>query len=131
MVDLLSLTPDELAAELEKLGQPGFRVGQLCRRVYRRRAKTFEEMTDLPAALRATFSERFELRPLTRMRDTGSRDATRKFPFRLHDGQMIETVLIPASPALYGERADRRTVCISSQIGCAYGCKFCASGLDG
>jgi 23S rRNA (adenine2503-C2)-methyltransferase len=44
---------------------------------------------------------------------------------------MVETVLIPASPSLYGETSDRRTICISSQVGCAYGCKFCASGLDG
>jgi 23S rRNA (adenine2503-C2)-methyltransferase len=58
-------------------------------------------------------------------------DTTRKFLFRLADGQLIESVLIPASPALYGEASDRRTICISSQVGCAYGCKFCASGLDG
>jgi 23S rRNA (adenine2503-C2)-methyltransferase len=49
----------------------------------------------------------------------------------LADGRYVETVLIPASPALYGERADRHTLCVSSQVGCAYGCKFCASGLDG
>ena len=88
-------------------------------------------MTDLPSVLRAGFAERFALRPLSKVKETGSEDSTRKFLFRLSDGQMIETVLIPASPALYGERSDRRTVCISSQVGCAYGCKFCASGLDG
>jgi 23S rRNA (adenine2503-C2)-methyltransferase len=49
----------------------------------------------------------------------------------LHDGNLIESVLIPASPALYGERSDRRTICVSTQVGCAYGCKFCASGLEG
>ncbi len=47
------------------------------------------------------------------------------------DGRFIETVLIPASPALYGSRSDRRTLCVSSQVGCAYDCKFCASGLAG
>jgi 23S rRNA (adenine2503-C2)-methyltransferase len=130
-VDFLSLTRDELASELEKLGQPGFRAAQLCRWIYLSRAKTLEEMTDLPAALRTTFSGRFALRPLTQVKETGSKDTTRKFLFRLRDEQMIETVLIPASPALYGERANRRTICISSQVGCAYGCKFCASGLDG
>ena len=61
----------------------------------------------------------------------GSKDTTRKFLFRLDDGNLIESVLIPASPALYGERSDRRTICVSTQVGCAYGCKFCASGLDG
>jgi 23S rRNA (adenine2503-C2)-methyltransferase len=61
----------------------------------------------------------------------GSKDTTQKFLFRLRDQNLIESVLIPASPALYGERSDRRTICVSSQVGCAYGCKFCASGLDG
>ena len=61
----------------------------------------------------------------------GSRDTTRKFLFRLSDESLIETVLIPASPALYGAKSDRRTICISTQVGCAYGCKFCASGLEG
>ncbi len=131
MVDLLSLTRDELSTELEKLGEPSFRAGQLCRWIYQRRAVSFEEMTDVPAGLRAAFSQRFSLRPLALVREIGSQDTTRKFLFGLQDGQMIETVLIPASPALYGERADRRTICVSSQVGCAYGCKFCASGLDG
>ncbi len=131
MVDLLSLTRGQLADVLEQLGQPGYRASQLCKWIYQRRAKAFEEMTDLPTALRAGFAERFTLRPLTNIKEAGSRDTTRKFLFRLRDGQLIETVLIPASPALYGERSDRRTVCISSQVGCAYGCKFCASGLDG
>ncbi len=61
----------------------------------------------------------------------GSRDTTRKFLFRFTDESLIETVLIPASPALYGSRSDRRTICVSTQVGCAYGCKFCASGLEG
>ena len=47
------------------------------------------------------------------------------------DGALIETVLIPASPALYGEASDRHTLCVSTQVGCAYGCRFCASGLEG
>lgn len=131
MVDLLSLRKDELANELEKLGQPGFRATQLCTWIYRRRAKTFDEMTDLPVSFRAALSTNCALRPLTAVKETGSRDSTRKLLFRLPDDQMIETVLIPASPALYGRRSDRRTICISSQVGCAYGCKFCASGLDG
>jgi 23S rRNA (adenine2503-C2)-methyltransferase len=58
-------------------------------------------------------------------------DATRKFLWRLHDHALIESVLIPANPALYGEASDRHTLCVSTQVGCAYGCKFCASGLDG
>ena len=130
-VDLLSLTRDELITQLAGLGEPGFRATQLCRWVYECRARTFSEMTDLPASLRGNFTAQFSLRPLTKLREAGSKDTTRKFLFRLDDSQMVETVLIPASPALYEGKADRRTVCISSQVGCAYGCKFCASGLDG
>jgi 23S rRNA (adenine2503-C2)-methyltransferase len=130
-VDLLSLTRDHLAAELERLGQARYRAAQLCAWIYEHRAKRFEEMRNLPATLRAQLGARYTLRPLTKIRETGSMDTTRKFLFQLQDGQLIETVLIPASPALYGEPSDRRTVCISSQVGCAYGCKFCASGLDG
>ncbi len=130
-MDLLSLTRDEMAAELKKLGEPAFRANQLCTWLYEKRVSDFSAMSDMPAALRARLAEQFQLRPLKKVRETGSKDTTRKFLFQLEDGQMIETVLIPASPALYGERADRRTICISSQVGCAYGCRFCASGIDG
>ena len=130
-VDLLSLTRDQLAGELERLGQARYRAAQLCAWVYAHRARRFEDMSNLPAALRAQLEASYTLRPLTKIRETGSADTTRKFLFQLLDGQLIETVVIPASPALYGEPSDRRTVCISSQVGCAYGCKFCASGLDG
>jgi 23S rRNA (adenine2503-C2)-methyltransferase len=97
-VDLLSLTRDELTSKLEELGEPRFRGAQLCSWIYERRAKTFEEMTDLPRAFRMALSKRFALRPLTKVKGTGSKDSTRKLLFRLADGQMIETVLIPASP---------------------------------
>jgi len=130
-MDFLSLTQPELEDELEKLGEPRYRAKQLFSWVYERRVGDFAAMSNLPAALRGKFADSFQLRPLDKVQETGSKDTTRKFLFRLRDGQLIETVLIPASPALYGERADRRTICISSQVGCAYGCKFCASGLDG
>ena len=88
-------------------------------------------MTDLPAGLRKDLAETFSFARLESLRVLGSKDTTRKFLFRLPDGALIESVLIPASPALYGEASDRRTICMSTQVGCAYGCKFCASGLDG
>ena len=88
-------------------------------------------MTDLPAATRSRLAEEFGLVRPEVVRVLGSRDTTRKFLFRLGDGSLIESVLIPASPALYGETSDRRTACVSTQVGCAYGCKFCASGLEG
>src|ERR1700724_469069 len=88
-------------------------------------------MTDLPQEFRKRLTEQFDLSRIEIVRVLGSHDTTRKFLFRLSDESLIETVLIPASPALYGSHSDRRTICISTQVGCAYGCKFCASGLEG
>jgi len=130
-MDLLSLNQEELGDALEEIGEPRYRAGQLASWVYERRVSSFDAMSNLPKALREKLATQFSLRPLTQARESGSKDTTRKFLFQLSDGQLIETVLIPASPALYGDRADRRTICISSQVGCAYGCKFCASGIDG
>src|SRR5437868_3502682 len=88
-------------------------------------------MTDLPQRLSNRLAEQFDFSNIDIVRVVGSHDTTRKFLFRLADDSLIETVLIPASPALYGSRSDRRTLCVSTQVGCAYGCKFCASGLEG
>ena len=99
--------------------------------LYKKRAGAFEQMTDLPQSLRARLAEKFSIGKIDIVRVLGSRDTTRKFLFCLSDGNLIESVLIPASSALYGEKSDRRTVCISTQVGCAYACKFCASGLEG
>jgi len=88
-------------------------------------------MTNLPKKLRAQLAENYSLQALELVRKQGSRDITQKFLWKLADGAFIESVLIPANPALYGEASDRHTLCVSTQVGCAYGCKFCASGLDG
>jgi 23S rRNA (adenine2503-C2)-methyltransferase len=126
-----SLALEEIGAQLAALGQPGYRAKQVVQWLYEKRAKSFAEMSDLPAALRGQLEQSFSFDQLQVVRVLGSEDTTRKFLFRLADGALIESVLIPASPALYGEASDRRTICISTQVGCAYGCKFCASGLDG
>jgi len=120
-----------LKETLEKTGEPSYRADQIADWVYRKRVRSFAEMTDLPQALRDRLSDTVTLGQLEVVRVLGSRDTTRKFLLRLHDGSLIESVLIPASPALYGQRSDRRTICVSTQVGCAYGCKFCASGLEG
>src|SRR4051794_23455221 len=88
-------------------------------------------MTNLPRTLREQLRANFALGCLELVRKQGSHDTTQKFLWRLHDHSMIENVLIPANPALYGEASDRHTLCVSTQVGCAYGCKFCASGLEG
>ena len=117
--------------ELRRIAQPSYRAGQITDWLYRKRVDSFAEMTDLPQALRKQLADNFSFGKIDILRVLGSEDTTRKFLFRLSDGSLIESVLIPASPALYGSPSDRRTICVSTQVGCAYGCKFCASGLDG
>lgn len=128
---LLGLTLEQLTAVLKEMGEPGFRAKQVMEWVFQRRVLSFDAMTNLGAALRAKLAERFTLRSMTHSSVTGSEDTTRKYLFKLHDGRYVETVLIPANPALYGGASDRLTLCVSSQVGCAYDCKFCASGLAG
>lgn len=130
-MEVYSLTKEDWERRLQTHGEPKFRAGQILEWLYKRRAVRWEDMTNLPAALRNKLSDELPISPMEIVREDGCPDTTKKFLFRLADRQMIESVLIPASPALYGEASDRRTVCISSQVGCAYGCKFCASGLDG
>jgi 23S rRNA (adenine2503-C2)-methyltransferase len=130
-VEVKSLLFDELQEELHKLGEPSYRARQIADWLYQRRVKSFDEMTDLSRNLRAQLAHQFAFSNLDVVRVLGSRDSTRKYLFRLSDENLIESVLIPASPALYGGSSDRRTICISTQVGCAYGCKFCASGLEG
>ncbi len=131
MTDIKSLTRDELAARFAEWSQPAWRVDQLLQWLYPQRATDWTAMTNLPKALREQLRAAFTLRLLEAVRVQGARDTTRKFLWRLSDGAFIESVLIPANPALYGEASDRNTLCVSTQVGCAYGCKFCASGLDG
>ena len=130
---LHSLSLTELEASLRELGQPSYRAKQIMEWAYGRekRVENWAEMTNLPAALRASLEALHPIRFPEVVQVSGSSDTTQKFLLKLHDGELIETVLIPANPALYGEESDRRTLCVSSQVGCAYGCKFCASGLDG
>jgi len=124
---LLDLEPAEAECTLERamaeLGEPAYRAGQVLRRLWQRPVASFDEMTELPAALRATLAERFVLPRLELVARQRSNDGTQKFLFRLADGQSIETVAIPDG--------DRLTLCISSQAGCALACAFCATGAMG
>jgi len=129
--DIKSQTAEELQAQFQSWGQPVYRVAQLLEWLYQHRAEKWEAMTNLPKALRDRLQAEYSLRTLELVRKQGARDTTQKFLWRLNDHALIESVLIPASPALYGEASDRHTLCVSTQVGCAYGCKFCASGLDG
>ncbi|MSU59881.1 MAG: 23S rRNA (adenine(2503)-C(2))-methyltransferase RlmN [Pedosphaera sp.] len=129
--DIKSLTQAELAARLAELKQPAYRAGQILQWLYERQATSWDAMTNLPKPLRAELAKNFTLQTLELVRKQGARDTTQKFLWRLADHALVESVLIPANPALYGEASDRHTLCVSTQVGCAYGCKFCASGLDG
>jgi 23S rRNA (adenine2503-C2)-methyltransferase len=129
--DIKSAQIEELETKVRQSGEPVYRARQIVDWLYQKRVQSFDEMTDLPKEFRNRLAAQFDFSRIDVVRVLGSHDTTRKFLFRLHDESLIETVLIPASPALYGSRSDRRTLCVSTQVGCAYGCKFCASGLDG
>ena len=131
LTDIRSQTAEELEAQFRTWGQPAYRVAQLLKWLYVHRATNWDAMTNLPKALREELRKHYPLTALELVRKQGARDITQKFLWRLSDQALIESVLIPANPALYGEASDRHTLCVSTQVGCAYGCKFCASGLEG
>jgi 23S rRNA (adenine2503-C2)-methyltransferase len=129
--DIKSLSADDLKAQFRDWKQPAYRAGQVLEWLYVQRVTGWDAMTNLPKALRAQLAANYTLHSLELVRKQGSRDTTQKFLWRLDDHSLIESVLIPANPALYGDASDRHTLCVSTQVGCAYGCRFCASGLDG
>jgi 23S rRNA (adenine2503-C2)-methyltransferase len=113
----------EFEAHLAQGREPAFRARQVWQWLFQKRAVSFAEMTNLPAALRSRLEEEFAISRLAVRRRVESRDGTIKFLFALADGQTIESVLIP--------EAKRLTLCISTQVGCAFGCAFCATALLG
>ena len=121
--DIRDLSYDELVQYLEKAGERPFRATQIFEWVYKKGVWSFDQMRGLPAPLRKRLSEDFGLGPLAIAQKQVAKDGTTKFLFDLRDHEKIETVLIPT--------ATRTTVCISSQAGCKFGCKFCASGIGG
>ncbi|HET6402248.1 MAG TPA: 23S rRNA (adenine(2503)-C(2))-methyltransferase RlmN [Candidatus Kapabacteria bacterium] len=102
-----------------------FRAEQIYEWLYTRRARSFAEMTNLPLAIRTALEERYCIPSLTCAHISESADGTKKFLFTLEDGRSIETVLIPGE--MRGERSPRRTLCVSTQVGCPLDCKFCAT----
>jgi 23S rRNA (adenine2503-C2)-methyltransferase len=117
------LTPGALADWCEAHGFPKYRADQVRRWIFGRRVNDFADMHDLPAALRRALSDEFSLFPASVSKHLVASDQTEKLLLQLHDGQYIECVLM--------REPDRRTVCISTQVGCAMGCVFCASGMLG
>ena len=126
-MNLLDLVPSHaagvIAGWLRERGEPAYRERQVLPRLWERPVRSWDEATDLPAGLRAALDHAFPLpRPTERARQV-SRDGTTKFLWGFADGAAIESVLIP--------EGRRRTLCISSQEGCAYRCAFCATGRMG
>ena len=126
-IDLIGLTPDELDATLTRhfaeRGQPAYRVAQVRGWLHERLAGSFDEMHDLPLEERAALADRFDLTSPETAHVAVSQDGTAKHLWRMADGELLESVLIPAP--------DRLTLCVSSQAGCAMACVFCATGWSG
>ncbi len=119
-----------LEAQLAELGQPRFRANQLFEWLYGHGATSYDNMTNLPASLRQELAKRAPLR-VPRVADKRvSADGTRKYILQLADGSLVETVGIPSAPNKETGH-ERLTVCVSSQVGCAMGCTFCATGQEG
>ena len=123
MKHVLEMTSGELSAELKNLGEPAYRAGQVAEWVWKKRVSDFAAMSNLSKPLRAALPGRLTVltgRPVAR---TESPDGVVKLLIEFPDGQRVESVMIPAE--------DRLTACVSTQVGCAMGCAFCASGLHG
>src|SRR5215510_3454105 len=123
LTDLRDLQLQDMTALLAEAGEPAFRATQLCHWIYKRQATDLQQMSDLPESLRQRLRERLYVSSLTLLRQQQSADGTEKFLFGLEEGNQIETVLIPAG--------DKRTVCVSTQVGCAIGCRFCLTAQGG
>jgi len=120
---LTDLTAEELRALMVAHKQPAYRTNQVFAWVQKHGARTYDEMTNLPKALREALAAQLPVRTTTVAHEEPSADGTTKLLLRLHDGEHVECVLIPE-----GERA---TACLSTQVGCGVGCVFCASGAEG
>jgi 23S rRNA (adenine2503-C2)-methyltransferase len=118
------MTRQEIARALEKLGEPKYRARQICEWLYKKRARSFDEMTNLSLQLRDSLSRKFAVLALgAPARKVSAADGTLKFGLTLPDGNEIETVFLPHPRGA--------TLCISSQVGCGFACKFCATGRMG
>ena len=118
--DIRTLSQEQLTMAMQDLGEKPFRARQVYEWLWQKSARSFDEMTNLSKELRTKLSAGFLLRPVTIHTEQVSADRTIKSGFKLHDGHLIEGVLIPTE--------DRMTACVSSQVGCSLTCKFCATG---
>ena len=115
--------PEDLIREFKIFSQPGYRVGQLLCWIYKKHILDFSLMTDLPEDLRFNLNNFMQPVSLSLRKESVSADKTVKYVFETGTGELIESVFIPLQK--------RATVCVSTQVGCSFGCIFCASGLNG
>ncbi len=123
MIDIKQLTRRQLLDWLAEHNERGFRADQILKWLYLRLTDDFDRMTDLSKDLRAMLTKHFYISRMPVDRILSSKDGTRKYLFRLDDGNTVESVLIPEK--------DHYTLCVSSQVGCAQGCRFCLTGQSG
>jgi len=122
--DVKSLTLTELQGEMKKIGLAKYRAGQLYSWIHQKGAQSYDQMSDLPKELRSSFSLHFPILDINIIKKQESKfDGTIKYLFRLNDGEFIESVLMQYK---YGY-----TLCVSTQVGCRMGCKFCATAIGG
>ena len=122
VIDIRALSKAELQERLVAMGEASFRAKQIYSWLWQKGARDFGSMTNLSLELRERLKANFVIRPIQEDAVQYSEDGTIKYRYRLHDGHLIESVLIPV-PA-----DDRYTVCVSSQVGCSLTCSFCATG---
>lgn len=126
--ELRGCSCDELMEICQGIGLKRFRALQLFQWVQDKGVRRWEEMSNLGEADRKALSAHLQFHPLERVREQHSKDGTRKYLFRLVDGETIECVLMGYARMI---TRDRQTICLSTQVGCAVGCAFCATGLGG
>ncbi len=124
MIDILSLKKDELQNHIIELGLESYRAKQIFTFLHKHTVKSFEDISVIKKHIRNRLEETFFIDTLKPIEKTVSDDNTTKYLFRLHDNDNIETVLIPM-------KNNRHTICVSTQVGCKMGCKFCATGKMG
>lgn len=121
--DIRDLSFDDLTAYVKSINAPAFRAKQISDWIYKKNASSFEAMTNLSKDLKERLEADFTFNQPKVVEQLQSQDGTCKFLFELSDGECVESVIIPTK--------DRATACISSQVGCKFGCRFCASGVAG
>ncbi len=127
-VNLLGMTQSELEGYFKTLGEKAFRAKQVMQWIYQFGVTDFAQMTNLSKSLRDKLSQHAHITPPTVQYKEFSEDGTRKWVFEVAGGSLVETVLIPAED---GKKDGRKTLCISSQVGCALDCSFCSTGKQG